>query len=249
MDSPRPVLAVPVRGLVVLIGAAGAGKSTFAQRHFGPTEILSSDAFRALVSDDARDQTASAPAFDLLHRALAHRLRRGRLSVVDATNANAGDRWQLLSAAAIARRPAVGIVLDPGEAICLSRNAGRGGGGATIPEDAVRRQWAAVRLSVAALGRLLAEGFAALHLIEDAATIDAVVIVRDATMRPAPAAAARNSAGAAARNCADVSARNAAGAAAARNSAGAATRNSAGAADAPGPDRGPRRRVSRSTSA
>jgi predicted kinase len=196
-DDPAltdPVVTVPVRGLVLLIGASGAGKSTFARRHFRPTEILSSDAFRALVSDDENDQTASAPAFDLLHRTLAHRLRRGRLSVVDATNATSGDRRSLLRLAAIARRPAVGIVLDPGEALCVARNVGRDG--RTISEDVVRRQWNAVRTSLADRARLLAEGFAALHVLEGAATIDALAVVRDPSMRPAPVAVAADDAAA-----------------------------------------------------
>jgi predicted kinase len=185
------VVAVPVRGLVVLVGASGAGKSTFAHRHFRPTEILSSDAFRALVSDDERDQSASAPAFDLLHRALAHRLRRGRLSVVDATNATSGDRRSLLRLAAIARRPAVGIVLDPGQAVCLARNAGRDG--RSVHEDVVRRQWSAVRASLADPARLLGEGFAAVHVLEEAAAIDAAVVLRDPSVRPADVLAAPGS--------------------------------------------------------
>jgi predicted kinase len=179
------VVTVPVRGLVLLVGASGAGKSTFARRHFRPTEILSSDAFRALVSDDESDQSASAPAFDLLHRTLAHRLRRGRLSVVDATNATSGDRRSLLRLAAIARRPAVGIVLDPGEALCVARNAVRDG--RQVSEDVVRRQSAAVRAALADPGRLLAEGFAAIHVLDDAASADAVTVVRDAAIRAARA--------------------------------------------------------------
>jgi predicted kinase len=182
------VVAVPVRGVVLLIGASGAGKSTFAARRFRPTEILSSDAFRALVSDDERDQSASAPAFDLLHRALAHRLRRGRLTVIDATNATSGDRRSLLRLAAIARRPAVAIVLDPGEAVCVARNAGRDG--RTVSVDVVRRQWQAVRSSVADPARLLGEGFAAVHVLDGPTAIDAAVIVRDPTIRPAAVLAA-----------------------------------------------------------
>ena len=37
-------LTIPDYCLVVLIGASGSGKSTFAARHFLPTEVVSSDA-------------------------------------------------------------------------------------------------------------------------------------------------------------------------------------------------------------
>ena len=64
-------LSIPELSLVVLVGPSGAGKSTFARRHFRPTEILSSDFFRGLVSDDEGNQAASRDAFDVLHLAVA----------------------------------------------------------------------------------------------------------------------------------------------------------------------------------
>src|SRR5438105_6044423 len=79
-------LTIPDLSLVVLIGASGSGKSSFARRHFRPTEVISSDACRGLVADDENDQSASADAFAVLHFIAAKRLERGRLTVVDATN-------------------------------------------------------------------------------------------------------------------------------------------------------------------
>ena len=79
-------LTIPELSLVVLIGPSGCGKSTFAMKHFKPTEVLSSDGFRALVSDNENDQSATDDAFAALHFLGARRLARGRLTVVDATN-------------------------------------------------------------------------------------------------------------------------------------------------------------------
>ena len=177
-----PVLVVPTRGLVLLVGAAGSGKSTFARRHFAATEILSSDAFRALISDDEADQTTTGPAFDILSRVLALRLRRGRLSVVDATNATPGDRSTLLRLAAAARRPAVAIVLDLPVEVALARNALRDG--RVVDEQVIRRHAAAVRRTLAQPERLLAEGFATVHVLDDPAAIDAASVVRDPALRP-----------------------------------------------------------------
>ncbi|MGH9639585.1 MAG: AAA family ATPase, partial [Bryobacteraceae bacterium] len=79
-------MTIPDPSLVLLIGAAGAGKSTFAHKHFRFSEILSSDQCRALVSDDENDQSATPAAFEVLRCILVRRLRLGRLTVVDATN-------------------------------------------------------------------------------------------------------------------------------------------------------------------
>ena len=110
--------------LVVLIGAAGAGKSTFAAHHFTDDEVLSSDRFRALVSGDEADQSATHAAFGRLHRELARRLEAGRFTVVDATSLEPSSRRALLARAVAAGVPATAIVFDlPAEtvlaAVCL----------------------------------------------------------------------------------------------------------------------------------
>src|SRR6476661_8305210 len=90
------VLNIPSRALVLLVGAAGCGKSTFARKHFKSTEIVSSDALRAAVSDDETDQTPSGNAFEALRLITGKRLRRGRLTVIDATSVQRDSRRSLL---------------------------------------------------------------------------------------------------------------------------------------------------------
>ncbi|BBB00768.1 putative phosphatase [Actinacidiphila reveromycinica] len=84
--GPARELAVTDLSLVVLIGATGSGKSTFAARHFQPTEVISSDFCRGLVADDENDQSATRDAFDVLHYIAGKRLAAGRRTVVDSTS-------------------------------------------------------------------------------------------------------------------------------------------------------------------
>jgi predicted kinase len=85
-------ITIPDFSLVVLIGATGSGKSTFAARHFAATEVISSDYCRALVSDDETDQSISVDAFELVRAIADKRLKHRRLTVIDATNVRAADR-------------------------------------------------------------------------------------------------------------------------------------------------------------
>src|SRR5579871_1194357 len=118
-------LKIPELSLVVLIGASGSGKSTFARRHFLPTEILSSDFCRGLVSDDENSQAATNDAFDVLHYIAAKRLAAGRLVVVDATNVQPEARRPLVALAREYHCLPVAIVLDMPERLCLERNEAR----------------------------------------------------------------------------------------------------------------------------
>jgi len=154
-------IALPPDAMVVIVGIAGSGKSTFAGARFAPTEILSSDAFRAMVADDEADQSASVDAFAMLHAALRFRLRRGRLSVLDATNVEEWSRRELLDIAARERRPAVAIVLDLSMEVCLKRLSRRGV--RPVPAHAVRRQQRELHRSLPTLAQ---EGF---HRADDRA--------------------------------------------------------------------------------
>ena len=147
-------LAIPDLALVVLIGVSGSGKSTFARRHFLPTQVLSSDFFRGLVADDENDQAATPDAFEVLHHAASVRLRAGRLTVVDATNVKREDRASLVALAREHDVLPVAIVLDLPEGVCVGRNAARTD--RELPAGVVRRQRADLRRGLRGLGR---EGF------------------------------------------------------------------------------------------
>lgn len=118
-------IGIPDFAVVVLIGVSGSGKSTFSRKHFLPSEILSSDTFRAFVSDDENDQTATEDAFEALHYVASVRLRRRKLVVIDATNVQAEARKPLLDLAARYDCLPIAIVMDVPEAVCHARNRER----------------------------------------------------------------------------------------------------------------------------
>jgi len=108
-----------------MIGTSGSGKSTFARKHFKPTEILSSDFCRGLVSDDENDQAATTDAFAVLHFIAGKRLQAGRITVVDATNVQMEARKPLIALAREYHCLPVAIVLDLPERVCQDRNVTR----------------------------------------------------------------------------------------------------------------------------
>jgi protein phosphatase len=164
-------LRVPGDAMVMLMGVSGSGKSTFAARHFGPTDVLSSDALRGLIAGDESDQSATEEAFELLRIALRMRLARGRLTVVDATNVQRWARRLLLDAARQHGRPAVAVVLDLPLAICLERNQLRLAH--RPPASAIRRQH---RWLVESMPMLAAEGFARVDLLRSPDEVERVVV-------------------------------------------------------------------------
>ena len=111
--------------MILLLGSAGAGKSTFARRHFQPTEIISSDQCRALICDDENNQAVNAAAFDLLHHLTRLRLAQGKLTVIDATNLQPQAREPLLKIARATHTPIVAIVLNVSPELCARQNQQR----------------------------------------------------------------------------------------------------------------------------
>src|SRR5438105_317937 len=166
-------IELPSPSLILLVGPSGCGKSTFARTHFAPTEVVSSDRCRALVSDDEADQSATHAAFEVLHLIVAKRLERCRLTVVDATNVSADARRPLLELARRHHLPCDAIVLDLPVDACLAHNLAREG--RTVAEDVIHRQWEQLHR---ALRHLPHEGFRAVHALRWPDEVSAAEVVR-----------------------------------------------------------------------
>ena len=118
-------IKIPELSLVLLIGASGSGKSTFAKKHFDKYEVVSSDECRGIVSNDENDQNATKDAFELLHYIIGKRLKNGLLTVVDATNVQSSARKQLIQLAREYHTLPVAIALDIPQEVCETRNSQR----------------------------------------------------------------------------------------------------------------------------
>jgi protein phosphatase len=167
------LIKVPKLSLVVLIGPSGSGKSTFARKHFLPTEVLSSDYCRGLVSDDENDQAATQDAFSVLHFIAAKRLALGKLTVVDATNVQPEARKPLVELARQFHCLPVAIVLNPSERVCQDRNRGRAD--RNFGPHVIAQQRSQLRRSLRGLGR---EGFRHVFELESAEEIETAAIER-----------------------------------------------------------------------
>lgn len=171
--------------MVVLAGPAGCGKSTFAARHFAPEEVLSSDAFRALVAGDPGDQDATSAAFGLMRHALEERMKRRRLTVLDATSVTRRERARLLGVARVHDVPCVAVAFDLPLAVCQQRAGERAD--RAVPPRVVERQHTTFRRQLAGIHD---EPFDTVVVVSGPDELDTVEVDRQptptSTSRPAP---------------------------------------------------------------
>lgn len=172
MDKFR--ITIPEFSLVAMIGGTSSGKSSFAARHFKPTEILSSDFFRAMITDDENDQSISADAFDLLYYAANKRLNHMRLTVIDATNLQEHARKQVIDLAREQNVHAVAIVLNLPEEILQERNKARPE--RNYPPRVIRQHCQQVHRCIRNLKR---EGFRFVYVINSLEQLENTEIVRE----------------------------------------------------------------------
>ena len=166
-------IKIPKLSLVVLIGPSGSGKSTFARKHFKPTEILSSDFCRAMVSDDENDQTVTKDAFEVLRFVAGKRLALGRLTVIDATNVQPEARKPLLELARQYHCLPVAVVLNMPERVCRERNRDRVD--RAFGPHVVRNQSSQLRRSLRGLRK---EGFRNVFVLENPEVVEAATVER-----------------------------------------------------------------------
>jgi protein phosphatase len=168
-------LQIPEISLVVLMGPSGAGKSSFARQHFSPTEVVSSDVCRGLVSDDDNNQDVSPEAFELLHHIVALRLALGRLVVIDATNIWPADRRPYVELARAHHCPLVAITFDLDVDLCHERNQRRTD--RTFGRQVVWSQSTALRHSLPTLND---EGFSDIYIFHTPEDVARALIQRTA---------------------------------------------------------------------
>ena len=168
------MLTIPDPALVLLIGPSGAGKSTFATAHFKPTEVISSDALRAMLADDPADQDASAEAFRILSMLANGRLKRRLLTVIDATNLRAVNRKQFRALGARYGIPTVAIAFDLPPELYLEHNERRLD--RVVNAEVVADQTDRMR---EAMTDLVAEDYATLYVFHDAGAVRDVTVERE----------------------------------------------------------------------
>lgn len=167
-------LTIPELAVVALIGPSGSGKSSFARKHFRPTEILSSDFCRGLVSDDENDQASTKEAFEVLHYIAAKRLAAAKLVVIDATNVQVEARKPIVELARQYHCIPVAIVFDLPEKLCQERNRSRPD--RNFGPHVIRQHSQQLRRSLRNLER---EGFRRVHILRSSEEMDAAEIQRE----------------------------------------------------------------------
>lgn len=167
-------ITISKSSLVVLIGASGSGKSTFARKHFKLTEIVSSDYCRGLVCDDESSQDANKDAFDLVYLIVRKRLARGKLTVIDATNVLPEARKTWIEFASEYNAPLIAIVINLPESLCWEQNIKRPN--RQVDRSIIQDQRVNLENSIEVLER---EGFQDVYLLDSMQVMNEVVMDRE----------------------------------------------------------------------
>jgi predicted kinase len=100
--------------MIIMIGVAGCGKSTFARRlsESGNYEYLSSDKLRGIYGKDENDQSATYIAFQQLKQKMLGAILDRKNIIIDATNLTVDIRASYVSAAKNAGYKLTAIVFE-----------------------------------------------------------------------------------------------------------------------------------------
>jgi F420-dependent oxidoreductase-like protein len=141
----------------VLVGPSGSGKTAWAAANFRPTQVVSTDALRALVGEGEHDQRAGTDAFAVLDEVLERRLKRGLVTVIDSLGLEAQRRRDWLARARRRGMPCHAVLFPTPPEVCRSRNRQRD---RPVPAKILTAQFRTFEHVRATIG---AEGFDGVH--------------------------------------------------------------------------------------
>jgi predicted kinase len=127
--------------MILMIGAAGSGKSTWAEVYAKKNSIpiVSTDRIRGEIGKDESDQSVSAAAFDIARLRVKNIIQSGQSVIVDATNMYKKARRGFLDIVALNPNvEKVAIVFELSKNELLNRNTQRHlKGGRNVPEHVI----------------------------------------------------------------------------------------------------------------
>lgn len=166
-------ITLPEYSLIVLIGASGSGKTTFARKHFGSNEILSVREFGEMVGQPDNQEQNDEDALEAMNFVVDKRMKNRVLTIIDAPHINQVDRKHLRQIAKKYHARLVAIALDLPEEVCLARNQQEPE--RSVPRSILRHQIENLNKNV---HRLQSEGFRYVYHLKSVEEIDAVEIVQ-----------------------------------------------------------------------